>query len=518
MGGPSVISAWHRRREDLAYALTLALLVGLWLGIGRSHWGNFSFEDDEGTFLVTAQAVYAGHPLYREVWFNYLPGFMGLLVAAFRLGGVTVEAARAMIVVCAALLLVGVGELARQLAGRRAGVLAPLLLLMTPGFVGLGHAVMAEVPASALTVWAMLAALLYLRSGRGPWLLASGLLIGGGILIKYPTAVALVPIVSAVFLHLTTADRGLPLSRLVGRLALLALAVVAPIMIGVLPFHLPTLWAQVVGTYLGSLSAYDVGLEKNIAKLAEYFGRNNWGMALLSCAGFLCWPRRRHAERGWAALWLGSYLISMLGHAPLSSHHLFLALVPMALVAGVGLAGLPHLFQGVPPGRSWLLFATFVLGLAVYIHSLPETLDEMADRLEWMEDDQPEEWEAVRLVDQYTAPGDYVISDFPMITFRAQRRTPPWLTNLSGMRFRTGGLTEQDLMRHTVDYRVRAVVTWENKLYKKAPQYVAWVGRWCRPVYDEIQEDPADLDDDKVRKVFICPAPRLAPGATMEGR
>jgi 4-amino-4-deoxy-L-arabinose transferase-like glycosyltransferase len=497
---------WFRiHGRTVAYVVIMVVLVSFCLGIGLTRLERLSWEDDEGTFLATAQSVFVGHALYREVWFNYLPGFMAILVAAFHLGDVTVEAARSAMVMCAGLLLVGMAELARQLGGRRAGIVAAALLVITPNFVRLGRAVMAEVPATALTVWALLAALLFLRSGRLAWLIGAGLLTGGAILIKYPTAVTIIPVAAAVFLRpVGTGPRSFRW-HVIGRMGLLALSVAVPIILMLIPFDMSAVWNQVVGTYLNSHAAYDVVLRKNVGKVASYFDQNNWGLVALGCVGLACLFHRERAEGWFGATWVGSYLISILGHSPLAGHHMFLLLVPTTLLASIALGHLSRPSLNALRTHQRLLLGALFLGLAVYMLSLPEMLDVTAGRLEWAGDDQEEEWEAVQLISQHTAAEDYVISDFPMIAFRAQRRTPPWLTNLSGMRFRTGGVTEEDLRQNTLGYHVRAVVMWENKLYKKAPHYVSWVEDDCDSVYDDVKPDPADTDDDKVRRILICP-------------
>jgi 4-amino-4-deoxy-L-arabinose transferase-like glycosyltransferase len=488
----------------MTYLIALALLLSLWFGIGLRRLERFSWEDDEGTFLVTAQSVFSGHPLYREVWFNYPPGFMGILTAAFGLGGVSVEAARSVIVVFAGLLLVGLAESAYQVAGCRAGILAPLLLGSTPSFVRLGRAVMAEVPGAAFTVWALLAALLYLRGGHWLWLMMAGVLAGGGVLIKYPTAVTVLPIASAVLLRPSRGVAKISKWGMVRHLALLAFSTAAPIVISAIPFISSTFWTQVVTTYLNSRSAYTVVLSKNASKLAQYLAENNWGLAPLACSGLLCLLRRNWAEGLVAGAWIVSYLVATLGHSPLAEHHLLLVLVPLTWLSSIGLGqlvGLRDLFDR----HARPLFALLSLVSIVYFLGLSSMLSLTMARLRWAGDAQQEERKAAQLVSQSTAPGDYVVSDFPMITFRAKRQAPPWLTNLSGMRFRTEGISEWDLQRDTLEYRVRAVVLWENKLYKKAPQYVDWIETRCSAIYHHVKADEADSDDDKVRRILICP-------------
>jgi 4-amino-4-deoxy-L-arabinose transferase-like glycosyltransferase len=496
-----------RRREfsgRLAYSIVLVLLITLWFDIGLRRLEGFSWEDDEGTFLVTSQSVFEGHPLYREVWFNYLPGLMGILTTAFGLGGVNVEAARSVIVLFAGLLLFGLAESAYQVAGHRARILAPLLLVITPSFVRLGRAVMAEVPAGAFTMWALLAALLYLRSGRWLWLILAGLLAGGSVLIKYPAAVTVFPIASAVLLHPSRSGAKALNWRTLRHLVLLGFSIAAPIVISVIPFISSAFWTQVVTTYLNSRSAYTVVLGENVTKLAEYLAENNWGLVPLACGGLL-WLLRRNWTGGLVAgTWVVGYLVATLGHSPLTEHHLLLVLVPLAWLSSIGLGHLTGL-RDLYHRDERVLSVLLLLGLVVYVLGFSSMLSVTMGRLSWAGDAQQEEWKAARLVAQSTHPGDYVISDFPMITFRAKRQAPPWLANLSGMRFRTGEISDQDLQRDTLEYKVRAVVFWENKLYKKAPNFVNWIEGRCSAIYHHVKVDADDRDDDKVRRILVCP-------------
>ncbi|MEN6478760.1 MAG: glycosyltransferase family 39 protein, partial [Anaerolineales bacterium] len=153
-GHPSQVG---QRLSRLAPALlTLASVAG-WVAVELGHLDFFSFEDDEGTFLLTARAVYDGHALYREVWFNYLSGLMNLLVLVFRVGGVSLTGPRALMVVLTAITMLLASRIARRAFGRWAGALTALLLVLVPAVSSMGRSVMAEIPATVCGALAILA-------------------------------------------------------------------------------------------------------------------------------------------------------------------------------------------------------------------------------------------------------------------------------------------------------------------------------------------------------------------------
>lgn len=145
-----------------------------------------------------------------------------------------------------------------------------------------------------------------------------------------------------------------------------------------------------------------------------------------------------------------------------------------------------------------------LLGALFCLVSMPKPMEKTLERMQWQGDDHPDERLAVQLVTEHTLPGEYVISDLAMIAFRAQRSAPPWLTNLSGMRFRAGGLTESDLFESTEAYDLACVVLWEDKLEEKAPGYTAWARSHYLSIYEEVLEDDSDEEDPRLHQILLA--------------
>ena len=58
----SAMASSQRRSRAWLYTLAIALLLGAWLTAAFTHLDFWAYEDDEGTFLVTAPPCSTGTP------------------------------------------------------------------------------------------------------------------------------------------------------------------------------------------------------------------------------------------------------------------------------------------------------------------------------------------------------------------------------------------------------------------------------------------------------------------------
>lgn len=472
------------------YALAIVAVLGGWLLLALTHLDFFAFEDDEGTFLMTARSVWEGHALYREVWFNYLAGLMHLLQFAFWLGGTTVAAPRVLIAVITVLTILVASEIARRLAGRLAGFLTALLLAITPATARMGRSVMAEGPAALCGALAVLLLLRHLRSRRLGWLALSGLAATVGIWFKYPTALLLVILV--VGLWADTWQHHDHWKSALSRSALLLVCGALPVLLSTLAYDLPAQWEQIVVTYLRSDDYDELNVVRNLGKYYGYLNTNSWGLATLAAMGLVTLFRHQRSMACLLGVWLGGYVVAMLFSTPLGTHHMYLFLAPLAILAAIGLSSLPGLVRAAQKGalaraKRWDLIGTALATLLLLV-LLPQTLGNTATFYRSDRAANEELYEAVALVAEHTQPGDYVISDLGMITYRAGRSAPPWLTNTSGLRFFTGSLTESMVQEVSAAYAPAAVVFWEEKFTDHAPNYVANIQGQYVEIYREYEE------------------------------
>ena len=75
---------------------------------------------------------------------------------------------------------------------------------------------------------------------------------------------------------------------------------------------------------------------------------------------------------------------------------------------------------------------------------------------------QEQEDEAVRAIQQHTRPTDYVVSEEPMQVFRAGRRMPPLLCDMSAARLQTKYLTAPQAI--AASHPARMVIFWGDEL------------------------------------------------------
>jgi hypothetical protein len=82
--------------------------------------------------------------------------------------------------------------------------------------------------------------------------------------------------------------------------------------------------------------------------------------------------------------------------------------------------------------------------------------------------------DAISLLEQTTAPGDFVISDDPVIVLLAGRKIPPMLTGADWRRLHVGHLTAEQLISLSEQYGASAIVFWRER-FDSLPPYVQWV-------------------------------------------
>lgn len=496
-----------QRLLRLAPTLLTLAIVTAWVAVELNHLDFFSFEDDEGTFLLTARSVYDGYVLYRAVWFNYLSGLMNLLVLVFRVGGVSLTGPRALMVVLTAITMLLASRIARRAFGRWAGALTALLLVLVPAVSSMGRSAMAEIPATVCGALAILALQTHLRSGRLVWVAVAGFLGGLGVWFKYPAVVLLG--VLAIGLWAGAWQRHLSWRAIIGQTALLVGAALLPVAVAILAYDPAAQWDQIIGTLLRAQHYYHLKLLANIGKLAGYMESNNAALPLLALLGTLDLARRDRAQAWLLGSWLWLYLLSMEFSTPLAPHHMFLFAAPLAILAAGALYTLPetvqalrrHTLVGGQRIASGMLLASTLLLFALW----PECIESLGS-LHRDDTRKREDWyEASAIVAENSAPGDYVICDFPMITFRAGRSAPPWLTNLSGMRFRTEGITEEQIREATEIYAPALIVFWESKFANSTPDYIADIQKTYREIYREDEE----MEDGTLRLHGIYQRPDL---------
>jgi len=470
------------------YYLAMALLLLGYLAWGAMHLGGFQWDDDEGVNVIKAQLVGAGYRLYHDIWSDQPPLLTWMLALAFRLAGRQVAVGRLLILLFAVGGLLGVALMARRTSSPPSTLFAAALLALAPEYFTYSRAIMVGLPSKVLALFALAT----LRCRRGRWALtAAGALFGASLLTKPITAYQALVLAALAALP-SSEGEGITRRGVLRRWGWMALgggSVLLPVTI----MTGPQLIAQVVGTYAATKTAYPFSLAANLSWLGDYLVRSA-GLCALAAWGIAAWVRSRRLDIGVGVLWLALTVIALLTHTPLRGHQFLLLLFPLALLAAVGGDELKRVFlSGTSFHRALVLITAFIL-----LGWVGAALRADAGLLIATDDDN-DHWAAVDILRQAVAPDEVVVTDAPMLAFRADRLTPPELAVPSLRRLRTGGLTEEFAIERTASAHPRAVILWDGR-FDLLPDYVEWVeqhyelarsfGHGRRRIYLSIRDVP----------------------------
>jgi 4-amino-4-deoxy-L-arabinose transferase-like glycosyltransferase len=192
---PGNTTEWGWRRILLIVAIIAAIVFALWIRfyrIGEPIGGYHAFNEGFYTDLAAKDAhrglfAWITNPL--DV--NNPPLFGALVSFAFRLFGPTVAVARSVSVLAGLGAAFAVYLLGKELWGLRAGVSAGLVFLLMPGVVLVSRNVQTDALMVALGLGAVLTWVKgSRRSAHIGWSVATGALLGLGLLTKLPVVIA----------------------------------------------------------------------------------------------------------------------------------------------------------------------------------------------------------------------------------------------------------------------------------------------------------------------------------------
>lgn len=428
-------------RAALAVELAgVAALVVLQTLLARRLLHTDTFFD-EGTYLVSVDALRDGQALGDPVFTAQPPGWYHLLDLVVSVAGTSAAEVRSGLAVIAGLGAAAAYGIGRAVAGRLEGALCAGMLLIAFPFALYAGRVLADPSSLTFALAAVALAALAGRRGRAA-AAACGFALMLAVLLKLQAILALPTI--AVLL-LAERERRRPLAAAFAAGAAAPLALVA----AVHARALPELWDGVV-TYHRHASG--VQILDNDAALRELFNpRMPFGwLVLLGAAAALHRVVRTRRTAG-LALWLWPVVVVgfLLWHDPLLEHHLASVTVAVAPAAGMALA---YALRTLP--RRTSVVAAAVLALAIgagYAQEVRRLDSEVV----------PEEpgtvWAAQEL-GRATASDELVASDQPYAAYLARRRVPGELVDTAQLRFTAGSLTPESVLRVLEERCVRAVV------------------------------------------------------------
>ncbi|MCD6518722.1 MAG: hypothetical protein J7M05_02195 [Anaerolineae bacterium] len=503
----------EKRQRGLFWGLfglfALAFLAWEWQSLQ-----TFSWEYDEGLNLAKAKLLTEGYSLYRQVWSDQLPLFTLLLAGAFKFCSPSVFLGRLLVLGLALLGAGGLGLIIRKMSSWPAALWGVVVLFLLPHFQELSSRVLIGLPAISLANVALFFSLCQWPNPRLRNALGAGVAFAISLLIKPLTAPLIVPLGGAVFLW-PKVRKG-PWERL--RYLLTFLLATGGVCVGVLMwFHLPSLWDQVGRTLFHAREASGFSFRENLNILVRYLFRDKWGLSygallLLAVAGGAALLRgRRWREAAYLGLWFASVVGALLWHSPLRRHELFLLYPPLMVASAIGFDWMLQSASRLKRS-SWRdrgLFWVAIGGVLWLILGVPQWLCVVERQRTWEDSSETRaRYEAVEFLRHRTRVQGMVITDDPMLAFKAGRRIPPWLAVPSARRIEAGKLTAEELIRLAERVHPEAILFWEERL-TRLPEFVRWVRQ--RYVAVRAYEDARWIYLSKERVSISFPQPAFSP-------
>jgi 4-amino-4-deoxy-L-arabinose transferase-like glycosyltransferase len=437
-------------------ALTAVLLLAAAVLVYTHALGTRT-NYDEGVYLASLDAMRRGQALGTDIYTSQPPVFYWLLRALAAPFGSSIPAIRVGFALIAVVGVTAALVLGWRLYGPPAGVAGAALVAIGPPYPSVAPTVTADVPAVVIGLVSLAVLTFALpRDGPRPWAGAAGALLSLAVLTKLLAIPFVVPFV-ALTLAAKAARRVLPAALLGGALA-------ASVVVAANAAALGDIWREVVTDHtdandLGSFSG-NVDQIRRLLELRTPFG---WLVPL----GFLALVLSRRARRTWP-LWTfvpaaAGFLVLV---RPLADHHLVLLSVACAIAAGPSLA---LAIGDLPQAMRVAATTVLVLFVAAGIYQEQRRLhrNDMPEPAEVM-------W-AIRAVERTTSRNALVVTDQPIVVFRAQRATAGPLVDVSNTRVTGGTLTAADVTSEIRSSRPDAVLV--DRMLRFLPDVVAWLDR-----------------------------------------
>ena len=282
-------------------------------------------KSDEGIRLLQLFLMSEGFRPVRDIFASQGPLSLDVSYPLFALFGGTLAAARLAVVVYSLVEIAACYLVARQLGGRIAGLVAGLLLVLSPVFLKTSRTAYVEVPALVPATLAILFALWYADRGGRASLIASAVLLALALLTKPLVLAAGAPVLVALLMRGTDRWRGLAAYAGVSA----ALIVLVVLLVG--PAQL---YDQVIRYRVGSAQAEGWSLAGNLDTLADELRAESyawWALAMIAVP--LCLVAggvQSLPAVAWAA---GTFLL-LLVYSPLMPKHPVVLVPSVAVLVG----------------------------------------------------------------------------------------------------------------------------------------------------------------------------------------
>ena len=459
--------------------VTSALLIIISLFFLKTQyllWGEWTY--DQGFYFVVARLMDMGFKPYQEIHMSEQPLMALSTHGSYQLFG-SIWGMQFFMVGYALLAVSALISVGRSLVGDRVGILAGLLFSLHFVFFQAIHTVNPETSSLSLALVSLACALRYRLSDKQYWLWISAAAMAGSFLLKL-FMVVVVPLVLLVLMLYPAKDRSGSIRQPLRTTQIwrdwgMWLALFLGLLIGGwLAVGLPDLFEQSILFYVRRNAAHSRDLGFNLGKIGQLMA--DWPILSLLTLWGLGYSGYKFKQFGWVLLlWTAASLLFLMTFTPLREKHLVLSVPLFALLAALaidaGIAGWHVLGR-----HNWVVKALVgLIGLIILGYLFSELItpfNRLRKPLEPLvvEERQP----IVASLKKFTTPHDCIVADDPYIAFTADRMPPPWLSNLSYARFRSGSIGTQDLIDITNEYQCQAVFSTYDRIKNSSREYYDW--------------------------------------------
>jgi 4-amino-4-deoxy-L-arabinose transferase-like glycosyltransferase len=412
---------------------------------------------DEGVYLASLDAMRRGQELGTELYTSQPPVFYWLLRLLAAPFGSSIPDIRFAFASLAILGVAAAVMLGWRLYGPPAGATAGALLAIGIPYPTFASTVAADVPAVVLGLVALVLVTCAVSSRASRvWAAAAGGVLALAVLTKLLAIPFVVPFVALLFAA-RAVGRVLPVALLGAALTTAIVAVANAAAVG-------DIWRQVVTDHtdarnLGTVS----GNVDQITTLFEPRTPFGWLVPL----GLLAFALSRPARTTWP-MW--TFVPAATGFLllvrPLTDHHLVLLSVACAISAGPSLALAIGGLRRVPQAAAASVLVLFVAA-GLYQEQRRLHRNDIPDP--------PEVTWAVEALERGTSRDSLVVTDQPIVLFRAGRATVGALVDISNTRVSGGTLTAADVNAEISMAKPDAVLV--DRMLRSLPSVIALLDR-----------------------------------------
>jgi hypothetical protein len=434
------------------------------------HWNAFWIYSDEGFNVMKGLLVARGYSLYSQIWSDQPPLFTYLLAMLYRLNGPSIYASRVLVLLFSCLLVWGLVQYLRLAWGNGAALAGAILLVLLPHFPTLSVAALVGQPSLAMAMVSMLALAGWHTHHKRALLALSAIALGTSLLFKLYTAF-LVPI---IIVGLVASECLLPDRRRIGwrklqPAAFWSLILLIFILLAGLIAVGPGNIVQLIQPHLAASQADLSGETQNYP--ITFYLRDSWSILVLALVGVGYAIQQRRWLMLYPIAWTGLAWIILLNLRPVWFHHQLLITLPVAMLAGGAVAETLHLLYHAirSPStfsKSWIWLASGLIAMLLVLATQPVQAISQFEQPGAAANEQraPFEDRVMRKINQYSGQTNWMVTDLPMFAFRAGITVPPNLAVISGKRFASGALTEDDIIEIVREYQPEQVLIGRFKL------------------------------------------------------